>query len=108
MEMLNLLKVHVITDEDLEEFLREGSCSSIQELNNNIDNFDFYYDYAQTALVDANENKVIMWNDNMHSHIDDDIDSFLGGIIYSKNNYTLKEVCMLEKDMEQFSGVKYR
>ena len=98
----NLLKVNVITKEDLDMFIKDGECTCIDDLD--VSKTDFDWDYAQRALVDVDENKVIMWNDNIHSNIDSEIDDFLDGITYAGNTYSLKEVCMLEGDMEKYSG----
>lgn len=102
----NFLKVNVITQEDLDMFIKDGECTYLDDLDVSTTNFD--WDYAQKALVNVDENKVIMWNDNVHSHINSEIDNFLDGITFVGNTYSLTEVCTLENDTKKYEGVRYR
>lgn len=103
--MKNFLKVHVITEDDV-NFMKEEGYEKAEDIN--VKEFDFCWDYAQTALVDLDENEVLIWDDNIHTNVDDNIKYFLRGFSYAEVNYELSEVAMMDEDIKaKYSGKRY-
>jgi hypothetical protein len=104
---MNLLKIHVIEDEDLEDILSETDCVSVEDID--CSQFDFDWDYHQIAFVNADTGERLLWNDNIHTHIEDDIENVLYGLKIAGVEVSLKEIAMMDKDvLNKYTGVKYR
>lgn len=102
---MKLLKAHVFTKDDL-EFLDKRGYNNISEIDINI--FDFNWDYAQTALVDVEKSEIIMWNDNIHTHIEKDIENFINGLKYMGVDVKVDECVIMNYDLEKnYSGARY-
>lgn len=104
--MINLEQIAVISKDDLQEWINDGSCTSIEDLD-----FDLVqeYDYAQTALVDVDKRHIIYWNDNIHSNPDAFIEAFTSALTHTGQEYNIDKYCMLDKDLlaKNYSGDKY-
>jgi hypothetical protein len=98
-------KVHVVTEDDLDMFSEE-TFSNVIELNPN--NYDWDYDYTQMALIDIEESKVLLWNDNIHTDIENEIDNFIQGFMHSGSTCEVVEKIMLDDDIvSKYSGKRY-
>lgn len=103
--MKNFVKVHVITDDDI-SFIKDDGYENPEDID--CKEYDFDWDYAQMALIDVDEQYVIMWNDNIHSNIENEIDNFLKGFSYANEEYILTEVAMMDEKIKQnYKGERY-
>lgn len=103
---MKLLKVHIFEEADL-RYLEEEGYTDISEID--VNTYDFNWDYAQTALVDEEKSEVLIWNDNMHTYIDKDIENFINGLKYAGVDVEIKECVMMYDDLlKKYSGVRYR
>lgn len=101
------LKVHVLEDEDLEALIEDGSCTSLEDLD--VNETDFNWDYHQIVLVDDDKKERIIWQDNMHSNVEDNIESFIDGFKYAGNEAEVDEIAMMYDDvLNNYGGVTYR
>jgi hypothetical protein len=105
---MNLLKIHVLTDaEELQILIDRKLCTSIDDIK--CDEVDFDWDYHQIALVNSDTQERILWNDNIHSQIEDDIENIIYGMTLVGEDVSVKEIVMFESDvLEKFTGVVYR
>lgn len=98
-------KVYVVTEDDLDMFSEE-EYDNLDDINP--EDYDFNWDYAQMALIDADTEEVLLWNDNIHTNIEDNIDNFLEGYKHSSNEFKVRELIMLDKAIkDNYSGVRY-
>ena len=56
-------KVHVLTEDDLFMFSEED-YERVEDID--AKKYDFDCDYPQMALIDADSEEVLLWNDNIH------------------------------------------
>jgi hypothetical protein len=107
---MKFLKIHVLEPEDLKMLIEDGECTSINDIDCN--KVDFTWDYHQVVLLDTQSNMRLYWNDNMHTHIEDDIGHFIKGVEYALSKYgetvEVQETAMLQADVENnYGGVEY-
>ncbi len=105
---MEFLKIHVLTEDDLSMLIEEGSCTSINDID--CSQCDFNWDYHQIALVDitCDRNNRIMWNDNIHTNIEENIENFLDGIRHTGLTPIVTEIVMMEDDLRNnFTGTLY-
>lgn len=103
--MKKFLKVHVITDDDV-EFIKDDGYENPEDIDCNT--YDFEWDYAQMALIDSDNKEVLIWDDNIHTRIEDKINSFLEGFGYSGEQYAVTEIAMMDdKIKENYTGKRY-
>lgn len=99
-------RIHVLEKEDLDDIIKCGECTCLENID--VKKTDFCWDYAQTALVNEDDKKCIIWNDNIHSDVTDDIDNFLDGIKYTGVNIDVEECVMLSSALkEKYLGARY-
>lgn len=103
--MANLIKAAVIEKDVLESFIQDGYCTSIDDLS-----FDDAtgFDYAQTALIDNDINKILYWEDNIHGNPDDYISAFTDALIHYGIEYSIIEKVYKYDDLKKLSGQRYR
>lgn len=98
-------KVHVFTEDDL-KFLEEDGLDSIEDID--VATYDFGWDYAQMALIDADSEEVLIWDDNIHTNVEVNIANFLQGYKYSGNEYKVRELVMMDQTIkDNYSGKRY-
>lgn len=102
--MLKLIKASVISQEELYKYIKDGYCESIDDLDYDLTQ---EFDYAQTALIDMDNNHIIYWSDNIHSDPDLFIKAFESGLKYSNVEYIIIDSVVLNKDLESMTGEKY-
>ena len=109
--MINLLKVNVFTDYDIENVVNNGEIESLEkpeDIKYIKDEVDCDWDYAQTALIDIDKNEILYWNDNIHDDPDKTISDFTDGLKYAKVEFSLITGYIYDKDLrENYTGVKY-
>lgn len=104
---MNLLKIHVIEDDDVEDILSETGCATVGDVD--CSQFDFDWDYHQIALVNADTGERLLWNDNIHTNIEDDIENVLYGLKIAGVEFSLQEIVMMSNTvLEKYTGIKYR
>lgn len=104
---MNLLKVHVLEKEDLEILIQDGECTSIEDIV--CENTDFEWDYHQMALINEDTGERLIWNDNVHTNIEEDIKNIIHGMRIAGANVNIREIAMMyDTVLEKFTGAKYR
>lgn len=103
---MKFLKIHVLTDEDLADLIENEECTSMNDID--CKKVDFSWDYHQIALVSIENSECLIWNDNVHTFVENDISNFLDGIRFTGTEVEIEEIAMLDSDIRNlYRGVIY-
>jgi len=103
MNKYNFVKAHVLSDSDI-AVIKDEDNFTLEDLRQQVNSYDFTWDYAETALIDLDRGHVIIWDDNIHGNPDGDIAMFLYALGYAGVDYEVSEDVILKQDMKIYTG----